>query len=488
MNYCRKCGAPLAPGQKFCTKCGTPVLDDNQQSSQPQSGFQQNSQSQNDFQQNSQTQSGFQQNSQPQSGFQQNTQTQNDQQNQWQNTQQNQWQNSQPNQRPYAQAAPKKPVNVGLIVGIIAAVVAVIILIFGINFYRHTIILKDYVKVDYTGFEDYGTAEPSIDTDKLDEKIGKLYGLSNKDIEDYKSLSELGGDLKKAMTIDSFVESIDAEADSKTDGKLSNGDSVKVKISYSKAYAKKLGLHVFGSTYNAKANGLKQGTVINPFESLDVKLTGALPYLVVNMTVDENSDFYDDEFRISGDDVDELGNRFYLSDSGDEFTITFNGEDDLENGIIYAPKEKTYKVGDVDTYVSDPSQLNSDDRKQLEGHAKKYLKDNDYDLKNLQLVGCMTGMGKPGEVGYNSAMEIVYVVLSYDYYDDWNETTTTEYLYVQFPEVVKQSDGSLYYYSGEDDSNLYYSFISDDFSDIGRVKTAITLNGYRVIADSSLEN
>ena len=58
---------------------------------------------------------------------------------------------------------------------------------------------------------------------------------------------------------------------------------------------------------------LSREQLSNPFESLDVKLTGALPYLVVNMTVDENSDFYDDEFRISGDDVDELGNRFYLS-------------------------------------------------------------------------------------------------------------------------------------------------------------------------------
>ena len=37
MNYCRNCGAPLVPGNKFCTKCGAPVEEEKTQgNSQPQ--------------------------------------------------------------------------------------------------------------------------------------------------------------------------------------------------------------------------------------------------------------------------------------------------------------------------------------------------------------------------------------------------------------------------------------------------------------------
>ena len=43
MNYCRNCGAPLVPGNKFCTKCGAPVEEEKPQgnNSRPQSDDQQ---------------------------------------------------------------------------------------------------------------------------------------------------------------------------------------------------------------------------------------------------------------------------------------------------------------------------------------------------------------------------------------------------------------------------------------------------------------
>ncbi|MGN0240461.1 MAG: zinc-ribbon domain-containing protein, partial [Candidatus Weimeria sp.] len=430
MRYCKKCGAAIPDGCAFCTKCGTPVGE-----SEPVNN----------------------------------------------NTRQDiSWQQPQFQQPPFAQPAPaKKTVNKGLIIGIAAAVCAAIVIIFGIHYQRHSYKLKDYVKVDYTGYEDYGTADPTVNTDKLSSRLEKLFGLSDKDLEDYNSLSEFGGDLNKSLMIENFIDSIEPEVKSSTQGTLSNGDTVKIRIKYSKALAKKLGLFISGDTVTVKVSGLEKGKAENPFDSIEVSFTGALPYLEPQIDVDDDSDFDASEFTITTDDGESSDDgTVYLSKAGEEFTITFNGESDPEDGYIYSPTEKKYQAGKTDTFIKSPSELGTADRKQLVGHAKKFLRDNYYYEDDMKFAGIITELGK-SDTSFDGWAQKTYVVFSYPY-DDW-DAVYTRYVYVMFPDVVKQSDGTLWYDYGDGNSNLEYSYDSYDSTD--ELRSYVITDGYDMKAD-----
>ena len=445
MNYCRNCGAPLVPGNRFCTKCGAPVEEEKPQGN----------------------------NSRPQSDDQQ-------------------YNGPQPQQTPpflqesYAtlERAPRKPANKGLIIGMVVAVCVVLVLIFGIYFYRHSYNLNDYIKVKYTGYQNYGTAEAGVNTDKISNKLEKMAGISDKDLEDYNSLSQLGGDFKKALVIENFVDSIEPVVKSSSQGTLTNGDTVKIQIKYSKASAKKLGLHIFGDTKTVKVKGLEKGKVKNPFDAVTVSFSGALPYLTPEISVGDNSGYDESEFTITSDDGQENGNgTVYLSETDQEFTVTFNRESDPNEGFIYAPTEKKYKVGKADTYVKDPSELTTTDRKQLVGHAKKYLRD-DYSYEDgMKFLGCITEIANTAD-SFDDWAQMTYVIFSYDY-EDWDDDTETRYTYVSFPDVSHQSDGTLWYDSGNGSANLYHPF--EDYDDLSYLYSDIASDGYQIKADSSLK-
>lgn len=423
MNFCTKCGAPVTPGTKFCTKCGAPVEADQQSRQQavpPQQSRQQ----------------------------------------------------AVPPQQPPVQ---KKPVNKGLIIGIVAAAAATVVVIFAIIYLRNSYNMKDYCKVDFTGYENYGTAEADIRSSKLEDRIGKKYGFSEKDIDDYEDLSEFGSDFRKAMQIESFVDSMEPKVSAKDakQGQLSNGDTVKIKISYSRAMAKKLGIHIHGTTYTVKVKGLKEGKVTDPFDSVSITYTGALPYLVPEVNVADNSPVSADEFTITTDDDSD-----YLTKAGQEFTVEFTGENDPANGLIFARKEKKYKAGKVSTYITKASELTDDDRKQLIGRTDRYNAENEEEFDGLKFVGCAVAVST-SEDDYDNQNR-VYAVYSYKYTDWWGDTTTA-YMTIVFSDVMKQSDGSLWFYDG----NTY--IMKTDDESVDEVHSSIEDNAYLTYDDATTD-
>ena len=313
MKYCRNCGAPVAPENKFCKKCGAPV-------NRSVTGGQGTDNKGQDQIQGVPYQAGL-------NSGQSSAQTR-------QYGTQASGQGSQNADQAFAQApqnvsfatAAAKPVNKKLIIAVVAAVCAVVVLILGIHFYRHTYIISDFVKVKCEGYDEYGSARAYIDQDKLSRKLSKLYGLSDKDLEDYSDLASLGGDFKKAILIESFVDSIEPEVKTKAQGKLANSDEVVVKVKYSKAYAKQLGLHIFGLKKAVTVNGLRAVDVIDPFEDVSISYAGALPYLTPVIDTDD-SDFNNYDFSVSSDQgVTDSDGRLYLTKKGQEFTVTFEGD------------------------------------------------------------------------------------------------------------------------------------------------------------------
>lgn len=415
MKYCRNCGAPITPGSRFCTKCGAKLEEDTAPAGQPQPI------------------------PQPQSQAQQNPYT----------SQQAPYQQPQ-----YQQPRPKKPVNKPLIIGIIVAVAVVLAVIFVLIYVHNSYNLQDYVKVKFTGYQGYGYVDAETRDDKLEERIGRKFGYSEKDLDDYDSLSELGTDVKKALQVENFVESVEPEVKGAKQGSLSNGDTVKIKVSYSKAYAKKLGIHIHGDTFTVTVDGLKKGDVTDPFKSVSIVYSGALPYLIPSVSVDENSDFYEDEFVITADGQSSDDGTVILTDKGEEFTVTYTGDDDPENGLILARKKKKYVVGNVSSYLTKASELTDDDRKQLIGRTVKLNNDNGMDFDKLRFIGCATGI--TSEYGGYPHEEQTVAVYSYQDEDWWSEDKVTRYMTVSFPSTMRQSDGTLWF--NDDEVTYMYGF------------------------------
>ena len=413
MNFCTKCGAPVTPGTKFCTKCGAPVEADQQSRQQ-----------------------------------------------------------AVPPKQPPVQ---KKPVNKGLIIGIVAAAVATVVVIFAIIYLRNSYNMKDYCKVDFTGYENYGTAEAWFMPSKLEDRIGKKYGFSVKDIDDYEDLSEFGSDFSRATQIERFVDSIEPNVSAKDakQGQLSNGDTVKIKISYSKAMAKKLGIHIHGTTYTVKVKGLKEGKVTDPFDYVIINYTGALPYLVPEVNVADNSPVSADEFTLTIDDDSD-----YLTKAGQEFTVEFTGENDPANGLIFSRIEKKYKTGKLSKYITKASELTDDDRKQLIGRTDRYNAENEEEFDGLKFVGCAVAVST-SEDDYENQNR-VYAVYSYKYTDWWGDTTTA-YMTMVFSDVMKQSDGSLWFYDG----NTY--IMKTDDESVDEVHSSIEDNAYLTYDDATTD-
>ncbi|MDY6352319.1 MAG: zinc ribbon domain-containing protein [Lachnospiraceae bacterium] len=471
MKYCRNCGAPVAPENKFCKKCGAPV-------NRSVTGGQGTDNKGQDQIQGVPYQAGL-------NSGQSSTQTR-------QYGTQASGQGSQNAGQAFAQAgqngsqpiAAAKPVNKKLLIALVAAVCAAVVLILGIHFYRHTYIISDFVKVKCEGYDEYGSARAYIDQDKLSRKLSKLYGLSDKDLEDYSDLASLGGDFKKAMLIESFVDSIEPEVKTKAQGKLANSDEVVVKVKYSKAYAKKLGLHIFGLKKAVTVNGLSAVDVIDPFEDVSISYAGALPYLTPVIDTDD-SDFNNYDFSVSSDQgVTDSDGRLYLTKKGQEFTVTFEGDTSPSHGHVYSPAKKTFKVGKTDTLVTDPTELTATDRKQLAGHASKYLRDQSDDIKSLKFIGCVTAVANSADDINDYPEECI--VLFKAKYDDWFADDLTGYTYVEFPNVAKQSDGSLWYNSGQDDSRLQSPY--DYYSSTDNLLNDLITAGYEIKADSSISS
>lgn len=461
MNFCTKCGAKLSPDDKFCPKCGAPVRS-SEEPEKPQS-----------------TQQGIKPQNNPYMS----------QTNPYMNQQQTSTQQTAGNNNvpPFASqpvTTPKKPFSFDtrLIIPLAIAAAVVIALIIGIVYYRHSYNLRDYCEVKFTGYENYGTAEVDFDDDKLTEKLEKRAGLSEKDLDDYDSFEDFGGDFKKALRIESFVESIEPEVTSKGQDELSNGDTVKVKISYSKSSAKKLGYHIHGTTFTTKVKGLQKADVTDPFREVTITYEGALPYLKPVVNVSDESDFVSDDFTFDGSTgkVDN-GDHFYLTKPGEKFTVKVDGNNDPENGLVFARHKRVYKLGKCSQYISKVSDLSDSDRKQLIGYSMKCLTDGYIDSDNIKFVGCIAQLQDPSEYNSDIDPEFVTMVFSYRTEDYWSEDMVTMYAFVNISDVARQSDGTL---SFDDTSDAQVGY---EYESIDDVKTFVLYDSYNADMDKILK-
>lgn len=275
-----------------------------------------------------------------------------------------------------------------------------------------TIDLKDYVSVRFEGFNGSGTARVNIDSDAMLPLI-----KSNDEFTAYTIADDFG-----AATIEN-------------NGKLSNGDTIKVKVNYSEQMMKNAKITVKNPELTFSVAGLKEKEKLDIFANVKFETVGASPECKVSVeyegTVSNlNGIRFFEVIDKSGTPLERTNGEYYPLDyfkNGDKVTVKIadNALEKLREEYEITETSREYTVQSDSKYILAANDLSADERKQLEKIAEDYvneqtaaaLKGGDKGRDNLNKVvsaasglnigtlyaGCSQRLDKLEIAGLNSA-------------------------------------------------------------------------------------
>lgn len=232
--------------------------------------------------------------------------------------------------------------------GLIPIVIFVVILCinFAVDKGNEGINLTKYIIVSINGLNGHASSKAVLDD------IGVYSALAGSDATEE----------EKAKYTD-FVNSIKYTLDNDTD--LSNGDTVKVNVTYDEQLADNLDVNIGSTSKNVEVSDLEDGEELDVFANIQVIISGVSPFVYVsyqNNATDEYLASLKYEFSKSSN----------LS-AGDTITITCLIDEDkaAEKGYYASKTQMDYTIQDVSTYVSTEEQL---DKTLLNSLAAENLK------------------------------------------------------------------------------------------------------------------
>ena len=423
---CKNCNKEIADGSKFCEFCGSPQDAPQQPQQQPQQSQPQAQPANGQYQQPQQQAGQFQQ---PQYG-------------------------AVPNQF----NAPKKPMDPMVkkfIIGIVALVAVVAGIFFGYKkFHREKVNIEKYVKIKCEGYDGNGNASYDFDYKAFAKDLVKALGLSSskdldelldKDEKKYDDLSECLSDMYANMKFDK-------------DSNLSNGDEIVLSIEYDNDLIDKYGIKFTGSEVKYKVKGLDKIKEVDPFEDVEVTFSGVSPN--VSATVKNNST--EEALQYVYFNVD----KSYDLKEGDEITVSIDADDDTyaqNYGVKFTQKEKTFKVENVDKYISSTDDIDetflSEMCKQTEDVINSYLAEHNDDFAPKEAIKYegyyFLNSKNENTYDYHNKMYVVYSATIHNKkndgkkkkdpdYDEKAFADTKVYFPVALTNLMKYADGSSY--------------------------------------------
>ena len=267
-----------------------------------------------------------------------------------------------------------KKTKLALAIG--AGVVGVIALIFIINavFGKKKLPVDSTVKVEFSGVDGYGQAS--------------IVGAS--DWMDSVSLTTDGDEwqqLGTALVLDSAVSYSLSESEG-----LSNGDVIKLEIKVDKETLKQYGYKAKNITKKYKVKGLGEIKEFDPFEDMDVVISGTAPYTEVEVTYSNS--------KVSG--IEYVPDVTEGVTNGDKIKIKIKSstdEDILEccgkQGYKPTKTETTYEVKGLNAYVQKLDDIPEDSLKKIKSQCSDIIasetsdwEPNDNEYKNRkQYIG-----------------------------------------------------------------------------------------------------
>lgn len=210
--------------------------------------------------------------------------------------------------------------------------------------------LKDYVTVEFKGYNGSGIAEPIINYDA----IAALFKGEN------------------AVYVSDSFES----GNINNNGKLSNGDTVAIKINYNEMLVKNSNAKVTNSELLVTVSGLKEKEKLNLAGKVALKADGISPECTVSIVALDN--MHGAEFTIKTEsDVEIDKNALYTMKFRDGekliLTLTDKSAEQLSKQYIIENKTVELTVNCDSKYILAVSDLTADDRKTLDKTAEDFV-------------------------------------------------------------------------------------------------------------------
>lgn len=196
--------------------------------------------------------------------------------------------------------------------------------------------LKEYFSVTVTGLDGSGVVNVSFDYERL--------------------LADIAGEEKNAVIVGKYRQCLDTISyEIKGDnGRLKNGDSVELSISYDKELMDENRIRIEDEDFTVEIDTLSQGTKIDVFEKLDVIVAGVSPEAYVNLQ-NNWEDAFLSQISFSADKTNKVA-------KGDIITVTCTTkpEEFAMNGYIPADYTKEYLVKVANSYIDSVADINQD--------------------------------------------------------------------------------------------------------------------------------
>lgn len=330
-------------------------------------------------------------------------------------------------------AEKSKKLSKKALIGICGAVVAIIAIIVIASNADKTINLNDYVTVEATGYDGYGTASVSIDWDAIEKKYGKKIAYTS-------ASKKTLGDFSSLMTpLDTLEASVSVQLDQ--DRNLSNGDTINYSWSVVDDISKviKCKLKYKDGTYTVSE--LEKLDTFDAFADVEVTFSGISPNGQAAITYngsDLNSyDFQCDKTSgLKNDDIITVS----LSNTDMEHYATSLGK-------IPAVTSMEYTVSGLQEYVTSYADITDT----FIENTKKEAEDTIYSyaashfsktsaLNNLEYAGYIYNCLKDDR-GLNSVHNALYLIYKGDESNSEGAFSTTKvYFPVQFANILKAGD------------------------------------------------
>lgn len=302
------------------------------------------------------------------------------------------------------------------------AIIIVILIIIGILTCK--INTFEYISIEYTGFDGYGSASVSLDKKLLlsniigtepSEKNWQKYMQWQKDFADYSSYISFSCDKSE---------------------NLSNGDKVIVTVSAKNELASKI--KSGSKTYTV--SGLPKAEVVDVFKDLSVSFTG------INgqgtLKIDNNSDnLFAQSCTFKADNDIGLSN-------GEKVTIavSYDPENFVEPNYVPTTTSNTYTVSGLSEYISDTSNLDLSSIKKLESEFLKEVKgekENDYmfSYSNFKVYKSWL-LNLKEDIEFNNTYNNIVVCVSYDEYL-YGDFRRTVYTFLEFRNISASNNETI---------------------------------------------
>lgn len=305
-----------------------------------------------------------------------------------------------------------------------------------------TINANDYVTVEVSGYDGYGTAKVVFDEDKFEKACEKLSFTDKTD--EAKLVGLLYG------SVDTFLKDcmdgkFTVEGDGEN-GKLANGDVVVYKWDLDEENAKEIaGVTLKASDISTKVKGLDQVETFDAFAVVELSFSGVAPNgqaSLKNLAVDGNMT----KLAFSMNKYNGLSN-------GDTITVTLNSSNNTSYmietfGAVPETDTKEYTVSGLDAYAAKLDDISADMYSKMDQQARDTISayvannwNNPSDLHNVELLGNYFLTPKSSDVyGSKNSIDFIYKLTAVD-------TGTGEdfdfYWYTNFHDVMVLADGTV---------------------------------------------